>query len=105
MFRDKITLDMNEEELREKIKDTVRKYLTDPSLKVFVFGSRANSTNRKWSDIDIGILGKQKIHGSVIVKIEEELENSKIPYLVDIVDLSNVSEQFRSVALKNALSL
>lgn len=96
---------MFNESVKKQIKDAVKKYLSDTNYKVFIFGSRASGEHRRWSDIDVGILGRQKIPGSTIMKIEEELENSRIPFKIDIVDFKTVSGQFYSLAFKKVITL
>ncbi len=85
----------------EKIKETLFKYFSPNEYEVFLFGSRAMGNNRKWSDYDIGILGKSKIPTQILTKVEGELEDSDIPYKVGIVDFTQVSDKFKRVALKN----
>lgn len=90
--------------IKDQIKNTARKYL-GRDYKLFIFGSRVSGKSRKFSDIDLGILGKTRVPGHSIVKIQEELENSCLPYKVDVVDFTKVSEDFKSVALKQIISL
>lgn len=87
----------------KKIKETIFKHFSPAEYEVFLFGSRAKGNNRKWSDYDIGILGKTKtkIPYGILTKVESELEESDIPYKVDIVDFTQISDRFKSVALKN----
>lgn len=89
----------------KQVKEVVRKYLPEDRYEVFIFGSRAKRKNRRFSDIDLGISGKKALRGSVKVKIQEELENSKIPYKVDLVDFSLVSEKFRQSATRDIVYL
>lgn len=89
---------MLEDKWKQLIKDTIRKYLPDESYKIFIFGSRAEKTNRKWSDVDVGIEGPKGIPWGIIENIKEELENSRIPYRVDVVDFKQASDSFRKVA-------
>ena len=85
----------------EKIKETVFKHISPEENKVFLFGSRATGTNRKWSDYDIGVIGKEKLPYSKFNELKNELEESNIPYKIDIIDFAQVSDKFRNVALKN----
>lgn len=87
------------------LKSILNKYLSGPDYKYFVFGSRAVSKRRKFSDLDIGILGPSEIPGSIMVQIKQDLNDSDIPYLTDVVDLSIVSESFRKKALSNTISI
>ncbi len=81
------------------IKDSVL-YCIDPSEHfVFLFGSRAKENNKKSSDVDIGIMGKKPI-GKIYYKIVDKIEESIVPYKVDIVDFSMVEEKFKKIAMK-----
>ncbi len=79
----------------QHIKDIIFKYLPADKYNVFLFGSRASESHRKWSDFDIGVKGDSKIPQITLSKIEGELEESDIPYKVDVVDFSRVSGKFR----------
>lgn len=58
----------------------------DAIEKAVLFGSRAKGKFKPGSDIDIAIYG-DKINFHVVSKLHAQLEdNSKMPYLFDIVD-------------------
>ena len=83
-----------------QIKTIIRKHLPDPAYKIFVFGSRAEGDkHRKFSDVDVGILGPTQLEFMTKFNIEEDLENSDIPYLVDVIDFSKVNSKFKEIAL------
>jgi predicted nucleotidyltransferase len=66
---------------------------------VFLFGSRAQGAAHSVSDIDIGIWGDEEFPRRKIARIKEELEECVVPYHVDIIDFSTVSDEFKRVAL------
>jgi len=72
---------------------------------MFVFGSRASGENSRWSDIDVGVWGEKKMPLEIKFQIEDDLENSDIPYKVDLVDFKNTSKKFRQIALNNFIPL
>ncbi|RLC35521.1 nucleotidyltransferase domain-containing protein [Candidatus Shapirobacteria bacterium] len=88
-----------------KIKDIVVKNVDTDFFDVYFFGSRVGGTNSKWSDYDVAVVGKkgQKLSSLARFKIEEELERLKVPYKVDLVDFSRVSDDFKKFALKEAI--
>jgi len=92
---------MNDSQAETKIKEILFNNLPTEGYRVFMFGSRAEGKNRRWSDFDIGILGEQEIKVQILHKIESEFEESDIPYKVDVVDFSKVSDNFKKVALTN----
>lgn len=87
------------------LKSIVFRYLNSKEYKVFIFGSRAIGFNHKFSDVDIGIVGKKKIPHEKLYDIIEELEESDIPYLVDVVDFSTADKKFKDLALKKVMYL
>lgn len=68
---------------------------------VYLFGSWARQQQRQSSDIDIGIWGNRPL-GSIYHRIMNGIEESAVPYPVDIVDLSTANPDFRKEALKGA---
>ena len=87
------------------IKKLVFTYLDRQKYRVFIFGSRASGSSRKFSDIDIGIEAKGEIPAATLVEIEEAFNESDLPYTIDLVDFSNVSHNFKSQAKKQTIYL
>ncbi|MEN8220336.1 MAG: nucleotidyltransferase domain-containing protein [Pseudomonadota bacterium] len=71
--------------------------------KFFLFGSRANGSAGFASDIDIGIWPQEPLNDTILLKLQEIIEDSFVPYQVDLVDFSKVSEQFKLQALKKII--
>jgi predicted nucleotidyltransferase len=86
------------------LKSVLEKHLQS-NCKSFIYGSRTHANHRKFSDLDIGILGPIKLSASTLVSIQSELSDSNIPYLVDVVDFSAVSNSFKNKALTNIINL
>ena len=88
--------------LYKKSEDFLKKILKENlpgDSKIFLFGSRAVSEQSKSSDIDIGVM-PGKLDSKVIVKIKEIIDESFVPFKVDIVDFSKVDEDFKKKALR-----
>lgn len=83
----------------KEIKKIIFNFLNPLEYRVFIFGSRATGKSKKFSDYDIGILGEKPIPWKTLALIEEVFENSDLPFDVDIVDFSLVSQGFRKIAL------
>lgn len=84
--------------LRKLVLDYVSAY----PVKVYLYGSRAKGTARKTSDVDIALLSSTKLPTGFIAGLKELIEESSIPYQVDIVDLNQVDDNFRSKVLTEA---
>jgi len=89
----------------EEIKKIVFTYLDPKTDKAFIYGSRATGGDRKFSDVDIGIVSKRRLDTITLSDIEEAFEESDIPYTVDVVDFSKVTNRFRNLALQKILPL
>jgi ribosomal protein S18 acetylase RimI-like enzyme len=61
----------------------------------YMFGSRVKLTARKLSDIDL--FYKDEIPDQILGNIEEDLEESNLPYKVDIVDYNKCDEEFKKI--------
>lgn len=94
-----------DEDTKKFLKSIVFKYIDSDSVRVFLFGSRATGTNARYSDIDLGLEAKIGIPYRAILDIEEEFENSNLPYVVDVVDFSKVSDKFKKIASQNKMYL
>lgn len=68
---------------------------------VFLFSNRAEKSNHDRSDIDIGIWGTKPLDPLIRANLEDAIENSVIPYFVDIVDFSQVNNSFKKEALQH----
>ena len=76
----------------------VRKILLDHlkgyRFQLFLFGSQTTQQAGRTSDIDVGILPMAPLPKGLLSEIREELEESHIPYPVDLVDLSRSNPEF-----------
>lgn len=84
------------------LKEHILDFLGNENIKIVVFGSRARGDSVTSSDIDIGIIPKGEFDRNSLALLREFIENSNIPYKVDIVDFSSTSEQFKNEALRDA---
>ncbi len=89
------------ETLKIEILQIFRRYLDLTNYKIFFFGSRVNGKGNERSDIDVGIIGPDKISASTFFKVEEEISELPVLYKIDLVDFKTVPEEFKEIALKN----
>ncbi|ABA58988.1 DNA polymerase, beta-like region [Nitrosococcus oceani ATCC 19707] len=81
----------------------VREKLEAIKADIYLFGSRADGTMGRYSDIDIGIDPHEPLPTGLLAEIREALEESQIIYHVDLVDLSQVSKTFRRRVLEKGV--
>ncbi|MDR3049453.1 MAG: nucleotidyltransferase domain-containing protein [Elusimicrobiota bacterium] len=85
------------------VNNILKENIGDLNAQVFAFGSRTNSKARQYSDLDLTIDCKgQKLPFEILAKLSYSFENSLLPYKVDIVDLNNISKEFKKI-IKNDL--
>jgi len=87
----------------KKLQDILFQYIDPKEYSLFIFGSRSKGSEKKYSDIDIGIEGKKSLSFGIIAKLEDAFENSDLPYTVDVVDFSTVTPQFKAVAKQHTI--
>ena len=85
-----------------QLKKMVLDFFKDEKVKIFLFGSRAQGKNSVTSDVDLGIWPKTNKDAKKITLLKEKIENSNIPYKVDIVNLKEISNDFKKEILKKA---
>ncbi len=87
----------------EKLKGIILKYLKDEDVKVVLFGSRARGEFVNTSDVDVGIIVGKGADRKKLILLREYIDELNIPYKVEIVDFSTVSEEFKNMVLKEAV--
>ena len=76
----------------EKIRALALESFEGETVSIYLFGSWARGTMRHGSDVDLAIEGGGKDVAKKIAGLREELEESTIPYRVDVVDMSRAAE-------------
>ena len=86
------------------VQDILREHLP-AGIKVWVFGSRANWTTKDSSDLDLAVEGAGILDYKTMVGLEVDLEESDLPYTVDVVDLNAVSHEFKKIVEEQRIPL
>ena len=77
------------DELKNIFKSTV------PDAQIWAYGSRVDGSAHSGSDLDLAMLGEGNISA-----LEQALQDSNIPFLVDVVKFENLPESFQQEILK-----
>ena len=85
-------LDISSANLR-LVTEILQKYV--PGREVWAFGSRVTGKARKYSDLDLAIIGNEPLPAAVKIDLAEEFAESDLPFPVDVVDWASTSENFR----------
>jgi predicted nucleotidyltransferase len=88
-------MDMLPEDL-EIVEKILKKHLAG-STKVWVFGSRAKNTAKKFSDLDLVMDAGKPLAFADLAAIRFDFEESPLPYKVDVVDWHAISESFQKL--------
>ncbi len=79
--------------------DTIQKILAQhvPACEVWAFGSRVKGNARKYSDLDLAVIGPAKLPRKIAIELKEAFEESNLPFRVDVVDWHTVSKSFQKL--------
>jgi len=77
------------------VRSILKKHI--PNCEVRAFGSRYKQTSKEHSDLDLAVVGDQKIPASIIDDLREDFQNSDLPWRVDVLDYRAVSNEFQKV--------
>lgn len=70
--------------------------LRGTDCRVFLFGSRVRGDVHDASDVDVAVLPRHVLPLGTLSRIREALDDSTLPFTVDLVDLSDVDPAFRT---------
>ncbi|MGB9406768.1 MAG: nucleotidyltransferase domain-containing protein [Terracidiphilus sp.] len=79
----------------EIVREILRRHV--PEREVWAFGSRVKGKARPYSDLDITILGDERLPLSTRANLAEDFSESDLPFKVDIGDWAITSERFRQI--------
>lgn len=83
----------------------IRQCFGSDSNKVWLFGSRARGDYKRYSDIDLLMDPDHEITSSRLSEIREALEESSLPFKVDLVRASELAEPYRNGVFRDRVKL
>jgi hypothetical protein len=86
-----------------KLKEVFLEFFKEEDVKVVLFGSRARGKFVNTSDVDVGVILDNGVDRKKLILLREYIDELNIPYKVEIVDFSTVSDDFKKMALKEAV--
>ena len=89
------------QEIREKIIALLNALF--PSVKIYLYGSRASGIFRPQSDIDIAIDTGKPLDIGDLGEARSILEAAKIAFKIDLVDLKTAAADFKDRILREAI--
>ncbi len=90
-------------DLEEKYLDEIKRILAEqvPDCEVRVFGSRIEGKARKFSDLDLALIGKEKLDWRKIELLKDTFSATNIPIMIDVIDFNAISDEFRKIIEKH----
>ena len=79
----------------EEVRRIVLDALSEKNVQVYLFGSWARGEATRLSDIDVAIDPHTTLPRGTLARLRERLEESHVPYHVDVVDLTRTAPEFR----------
>ena len=70
---------------------------------VYLFGSWARGEATPCSDIDLAVESRTPLPSGLLARLRERLEESHVPYQVDVVDLRKADGAFRRRVLAEGI--
>jgi predicted nucleotidyltransferase len=89
-------------DIEERHKKIIFDILNKHPYHFYAFGSRVKGKAKRFSDLDLCFF--DKIPDKVISDLEEQFEESNLPYTVDIVDWNSCDPSFQEIIKKDAIS-
>jgi predicted nucleotidyltransferase len=77
--------------------------LRDHAARVYLFGSSATGEARRASDIDVAIDATDALPSRVLSDLRERLEESAIPFDIDVIDLRRATPEIRASVEREAV--
>lgn len=83
--------------------ECVMSVLGDEDVSIGLFGSMAVGRAYRGSDVDVAIIPRGVWNRWKLTLLRERLEDMNVPYKVELVDFSEVSDGFRAHALESVV--
>lgn len=68
-----------------------------PGYEVRVFGSHLKGGAKKYSDLDLVVVGNQKLERSRMAQLKSAFQNSKLPFRVEVLDWHRIPSHFKQI--------
>lgn len=95
-------IDLDDRSLQQ-VREILGQHL--PGLEVRLFGSRVRGTARKFSDIDLVVVGASAVPEQTLTGLRDAFANSDLPYKVDVLDWQAITPEFQKVIEEQGFEL
>lgn len=77
-------------------------YKHEPTCEVHAFGSRVAGSARKYSDLDLVLVGGERIDWRRIEELKDAFSQSDLPIIIDVLDWHTIPKSFRKLIKKDS---
>ncbi|MEJ2700971.1 MAG: nucleotidyltransferase domain-containing protein [Sedimentisphaerales bacterium] len=90
-------------DVKEKYLTEIRRILGEhvPDCEARAFGSRVEGKAREFSDLDLVLVGSEKLDWRRIERLKDAFASSDLPMTVDVIDWHAISDEFRATIKDN----
>ena len=92
-----------EKKYLDLLKEIILSIVDTEQIMVFLFGSRVSSNHGTNADADIGLFSDDNIPATLYHQIRNAIDDSIIPWHVDIIDFTHVDAVFMKEATKDII--
>jgi len=102
MLLEQTSLALTQDEL-----EIVKNILTSlvPNHEIWIFGSRIHKNFKPYSDLDLVILGSERISPRKLADLRDAFSNSDLTFKVDLVIWYEVTDQFKKIIERDHIVL
>lgn len=83
----------------EMVKSILKSHVSE--CEVRAYGSRVTGKSRKYSDLDISVVGVKKLDRRRLMELRNAFDESDLPIRVDVHDWHNTSPDFQRIIEAN----
>jgi predicted nucleotidyltransferase len=87
-----------------EVRCIVRELLAGQEVAVYLFGSWARGEATPCSDIDLAVESRTPLPPGLLAQLRERLEESRVPYRIEVVDLREAGPAFRQRVLEEGIA-
>jgi predicted nucleotidyltransferase len=90
-------------DIEEKYLAEIRRILCEhvSDCEVRAFGSRLEGKAREFSDLDLVLVGSEKLNWRRIESLKDAFASSNLPMTIDVIDWHAISDEFRAIIENN----
>ena len=92
-------LDLDRQYLNEVL-SILKKHV--PDCEILAFGSRVNGRAQRFSDLDLALVGKERLDWRRLEELKDAFSESDLPIMIDVLDWHAISKEFRKIIEKQS---